>query len=404
MKRIPRTDYLIQLIDVMETPDIKVITGIRRAGKSELLRSFMEYVHENRSDANIIHIDFRSTDYEELLDRKNLEQFIKSSYKENAYNVVCIDEIQMCKGFEIAINSLYTTMDYDLYVTGSNAFLLSSDLATLFTGTSIEICVYPFSFCEFIKYYDDQDIDEAFDRFALEGGMSGAYVYKREEQKYRYIQNVYNTIITRDLHDRHRIRNVFVLKEISDFLMSNIGNITSIRNIAEKFNKAKTQTTNKTVGRYTELLCNAFLFYKFPRYDVVGLKYIASSDKYYLADHAFRYAMLGTKQMDYGRIYENIVAMELKRRGYEVYVGKLYKKEIDFVAMKRNEKLYIQVSDNITDPKTLERETSPLLAIRDAYPKLLIARTRHEKTQYEGIQIVDLARWLLEKKEDENAF
>jgi hypothetical protein len=397
MKIIQRDFYLNQLIDVMNTPDIKVITGLRRSGKSKLMLSFIDYVMNNVKNANIIHIDFRSSEYDELLDRKKLESYIKDRYLDNYYNLVCIDEVQMCKEFEKAINSLYTTNKFDIYITGSNAFLLSSDLATLFTGASFEISVYPFSFKEFIKYYEYNDIDYAFDRFLLEGGMSGSYVYNDINKKYQYINTVYTTIIQKDLLFRKKIKNDYILKETSDFLMSNVGNITSIRNIADAFVHNKTQTNNKTVGKYVDLLCKAFLFYNFPRYDVAGLKYISSSNKYYLADHSFRYAILGTKNMDYGHMYENIIAMELLRRGYEVYIGKLYQKEIDFVALKRNEKIYIQVSDDISNPKTFDREVKPLLSIKDAYPKIVIARTKHDETQYNGVRIIDIARWLLDK-------
>lgn len=393
MKIIKRQQYLNKLIDVMDTPDIKVITGIRRAGKTELMESFVQYVNENIENANIIHINFRSTDFEELLDRKKLEKYIKNNYVADAYNLVCIDEVQLCKNFEIAINSLYTTKKYDIYLTGSNAFMLSSDLATLFTGTSISIPVYPFSFKEYLEYYEYQDLDEAFESFLIDGGMSGSYLYKNEG-KYNYIKDVYNTIIERDLMKRKKVRNPYILKETANFLMSNIGNITSIRNITKKFNNNETTVSNKTVGNYTQYLCEAFVFYMFPTYDVKGLKYISSSNKYYLADHSFKYALLGRKDMDYGHVYENIVAMELLRRGYEVYVGKLYKKEIDFIATRRDEKIYIQVSDDISNQNTFKREVGPLLSINDAYPKMVIARTKHEETIHEGIRIVDISRWL----------
>ena len=300
-----------------------------------------------------------------------------------------------CNNFEKAINGLHASEKYDIYITGSNAFLLSSDLATLFTGRTFEIKVYPFSFSEFQQYFKYDNNYDAFDKYVLEGGMSGSYLYKDIEAKYNYINEVYHTLIVRDIRTKYHIRNVALMDRISDFLMDNISNLTSARSLADTFNSNKDKINHKTVGSYMQYLCNAFAFYKVRRYDIQGKKYLSSNEKYYLCDHSFRYAKLGTKNMDYGRVYENIVAIELMRRGYEIYVGTLYKKEIDFVAIKRDEKIYIQVSDDISGEKTFEREVSPLLAIRDAYPKILIARTRHDSYQYEGILIIDIADWLI---------
>ena len=205
-----------------------------------------------------------------------------------------------------------------------------------------------------------------------------------------------DTLIVRDIHKKYGIRNPELMNRIVDFLMDNVSNLTSARSISDTLATNKDKLNHKTVGSYIQYLCNAFAFYRIRRYDIQGKKYLSSNNKYYLSDHTFRYAKLGTKNMNYGRTLENVVAIELLRRGYEVYVGVLYKKEIDFVAVKRNEKIYIQVSDNISDEKTFAREVNPLLHIKDAYPRLLIARTRHEAYQYEGIQIVDISDWLLQ--------
>lgn len=393
MKIIER-DYLKELISVIGTPDIKVITGVRRSGKSKLLEEFKNYIVQNVVGNNVIEIDFNSLDYESLKEYHRLNEYIEERYIKGKNNFVLIDEVQMCEEFEKTINSLHASEKYDIYITGSNAFLMSSDLATLFTGRTYEIEVFPFSFKEYLKYNENSNIDEAFNNFVREGGMSGSYLYKEEEQKYKYILDVYKTLIVRDICEKYKIRNVELLDNLTNFMMDNISNITSVRNITNSLNKIDNELNNKTVGSYIEYLCNAYLFYKIKRYDIQGKKYLDSQDKYYLVDPTFKFAKLGTKNMNYGRVYENIVAMELLRRGYEVYVGEMYNSEVDFVAMKRNEKIYIQVSDNISDDKTLERETSSLLKIKDAYPKIILARTMHDTYQYEGIQIYDIARWL----------
>lgn len=395
MKLIER-EYLDKLIDVIGTPDIKVITGVRRSGKSKLLEAFKEYVLNNIEDANIISINFNLLEYEDLRDYIKLNEYIENKYISGKKNFLCIDEIQLCEGFELAINSLHAEEKYDIYITGSNAFLLSSDLATLFTGRTFEIKIYPFSFKEYLKYYEYDDIDEAFDKYVLEGGMSGAYLYKNNEDKYNYISEVYNTLIVRDIIRRYNIKNKDLLNNLNDFLMENISNITTTRNIEKEFIKNGNIITNKTIGKYIEYLCNAFLYYKIKRYDIQGKKNLSTQDKYYLVDQGFKYAKIGTKNINYGRVYENIVAIELLRRGYELYVGELYKTEIDFVAIKQDEKIYIQVSDDISNESTFKREVNSLLKIRDAYPKILIARTKHDIYQYEGIKIIDIAKWLVQ--------
>ena len=396
MKIIER-DYLKDLISIIGTPDIKVITGVRRSGKSKLLEQFKEYIEKNIENYNIIYINFSLLEFEQLNEYHKLNDYIESKYIQNKNNFVLIDEVQMCNGFERTINSLHASEKYDIYVTGSNAFLLSSDLATLFTGRTFEIEIFPFSFEEYLKYYQYKDIDLAFDKFVLDGGMAGSYLYENEEKRYNYILDVYKTLIVRDINEKYNIKNNELLDNLTNFMMDNISNITSVRNITNSLNKFDNTLNHKTIGLYIQYLCNAFLFYKVKRYDIQGKRYLESLDKYYLVDQTFKYAKLGIKNMNYGRSYENIVAIELLRRGYDIYVGELYNTEIDFVVMKRNEKIYIQVSDNIEDEKTFNREVNSLLKIKDAYPKILIARTKHNNYLYEGIQIYDIAKWLMEK-------
>ena len=397
MKLIQRTFYLEKLINTMNTPDIKVITGVRRAGKSKLLEEFKDYIINNVKDYNIIHINYNLTKFENLKEYHKLIEYVENNYISNKHNFLLIDEVQMCIDFEKAINNFHAEEKFDIYITGSNAFLMSSDLATLFTGRTFEIKIYPFSYKEFLNYYNIENSDKAFDNYVFEGGLSGAYLYKENDEKYNYVNDIYNTLIKRDICNKYKIKKDHLLDMINDFLMDNISNLTSIRNIADSLTNNKDKINHKTVSSYINYLCNAFLFYKIRRYDIQGKKYLSSQDKYYLVDHSFKYAKLGTKNINYGRVYENIVAIELLRRGYEVYVGTLYEKEIDFVATKRNEKIYIQVSSDIGDDfdnDTFRREVDPLLKIKDAYPKMIIARTKHDDYQYEGIHIVDIANWL----------
>ena len=395
MKIIERKDYLDRLIRLKDTPDIKIITGLRRSGKSELVRAYMEWIRTNE-DTNIIYVDFADLKFDDLKTYKELYNFCEGQYIDGKTNVIVVDEVQMCEKFELAINSLYNSRKYDIYITGSNAFLLSSDLSTLFTGRFIEIPVYPFSFAEYCEYYGyDSNTANVLDSYVMNGGLSGAYVYSEKEDQASYIKDVYTTIIKRDLVDKYGIKEEALLDSLTDYMMDNISNLTSASKISNVFKQNKVETNHITIGNYMKYLCSAFMFYKVKRYDIRGKKYLETSDKYYLSDLGFRYAMLGTRNMDYGRAYENIVALELLRRGYEIYVGKLYQKEIDFVAMKQNEKLYIQVSDNISDSDTLERELSPLRAIKDAYPKILIANTKHDDYDIEGIKVLDLTNWLM---------
>ena len=360
------------------------------------MRSYIDYINSIDANANVIYVDFFNLDYDELKDYKALNNYVKGRYKAGKNNYLFVDEIQLCNKFELVINSFHNSGNYDIYITGSNAFLLSSDLATLFTGRYIEIHIFPFSFKEYCNYYSEEKADDLLDRYLMQGGLAGSYVYNSENDKRSYIADVYATIVKRDLVDKYNLPDTVVLEHLSSFLMDNISNLISPNKIADTISGNITETNHVTIGRYVKYLCSAYMFYDIKRYDIRGKKYLQTSEKYYLCDLGFRYALLGTRNMDYGRAYENVVCIELLRRGYDVYVGKLYQKEIDFVATKGSEKIYIQVSDNISDEATLSREITPLLQIKDAYPKMLIAKTGHDMYQNEGVKIVDIVKWLSE--------
>ena len=397
MKIIDRDMYLNTMIRVIDTPDIKVITGVRRSGKSKLLELFKKYIEKNIDNSNIIHINYNLKKFDNLLIGDKLYNYIDDNFDENKENYVLIDEIQKCNGFEDVINSIHAEEKYHIYITGSNAFLLSSDLATLFTGRTFEIKIYPFSFEEYMKYFNYDNHYLAFNTFMQDGGMSGSYLYKELVDKNNYLSDIYNTLILRDIVQKYNIKNEDLLKKLSDYLLDNVSNLTSSTKIENLLKSSNQTADHKTIAKYIEYLCNAYAFYKVRRYDIKGKKYLNTQDKYYLVDTSFRRAILGRKNEDYGRILENIVAIELLRRGYEIYVGTLYEKEVDFVAMKNDEQIYIQVTDNLESEKVLNREITPLLNIRDGYKKIIIAKLNHEGYIKEGIEIIDIADWLLNK-------
>ena len=394
MKIIDRPIYTRRFDGLRNTPEIKIITGVRRAGKTQLLNAIGRRA-KIATNANIIHIDFSDLENEPLKEYHRLHEFVLANAVKGSTNLLLIDEIQECKDFEKAINSLYNKSIFDIYLTGSNAFLLSSDLATLFTGRQIEIPVLPFAFSEYAAYFENEkDLEMLFDQYVIDGGLPGSYLYSSRQERIAYIQSVFQTIVTRDLVQKFHLREPAVLRHLAEYLLDNIGNLTTANKSATQLVQNKISTNHVTATNYLEYLTQAFLFYPVKRYDIRGKKYLATNEKYYVSDLGFRYAQLGQRNMDYGRAYENLVFLELLRRGYEIYVGKHYELEIDFIAIKGTQKIYIQVSDDISSPTTLQRELTPLQKIPDDYPKLLLARTRHPLIDHSGIQIINLANWL----------
>ena len=394
MKLIKRKVYLDRLLNLRGTPDVKIITGVRRAGKSKLLAALRERIL-SEENSNVIFIDLLDLSNEKLRDYHALNDFVFAQTKEGIENVLMIDEVQECASFERTINSLQNTGRYDIYLTGSNAFLLSSDLATLFTGRQMEIPVFPFSFAEFCDYFSDEtDREHLLDRYLIEGGLAGSYAYRNERDRTAYVKEVFETILTRDLVQKFRLTEPTVLRRLAEYLMDNVSNLTSPNKTCTQLAQNKIATNHVTAANYMDYLTRAFLFYPTKRYDVHGKKYLATLEKYYLSDLGFRYAILGRRNMDYGRALENIVYLELLRRGYEVYVGKVGDFEVDFIAMRGSEKMYVQVSTDISDKETFRREIAPFAKIKDAYPRLLLARTHQPEYDYEGLRIANLADWL----------
>lgn len=396
MRTILRENYLKQLFRVKGTPDIKVITGIRRAGKSFLLKDFARILLEKYSNINLITLDLTDLENEKLLEYHALYNHIVNSIDESKDNILIIDEVQLCPKFELAINSLHSKNKCDIYLTGSNAFMFSSALATLFTGRHIEIHILPFSFKEYLDYYNIINSPQmlTIDEYALKGGLAGSYMYSAESDRILYLSTIYETILNKDLVQRNKVTDLTLINRITDFLMDNVGNIVSIPKIANTLTSNQHKTNHITVGNYIKYLVDAFVVYPARKWDIKGKKYLNGGTKFYLSDTGIRFAKLGTRKIDYGHIYENLVFLELKRRGYDIYVGQLYDGEVDFVTIKNGEIAYFQVSDDISSQATLERELKPLLKIRDSYPKYLIANTGHPTTDYDGIKILDLKAWL----------
>lgn len=395
MRIIRRDKYMNDLYAVKNSPDIKIITGVRRSGKSFLMKMYIDELERIETNINIVRINFNDLENEYLKDYQLFHDFIMKRYDKTKTNYLFIDEVQMCPNFELAINSIHNKRIYDIYLTGSNAFLMSSDLATLFTGRYIEIEVFPFSLKEFKEYFNESDDYQAFDRYLQYGGFPGSYVYSDEDKGLSYVNNVIDAVILKDIIKRNAVRETSIMNKLVSFLMDNISSLTSPNALSNYLTSKGSKIDHKTIDTYLDYLSRAFVFYKVKRYDIKGKTYLLTNNKYYLVDIAPRIARLGHRNIDSGRLFENLVAIELMRRGYEIYVGKLYQKEVDFVAVKGNEKFYIQVADNISSSDTLERELNPLRQIKDAYPKMVIANTRSLDYDIEGIKILDLAKWLL---------
>lgn len=402
---INRPEYLNQLIQNKDVDLVKIITGIRRCGKSSLLDLFHQYLLENDvAEENIIHMNLESLRYRHLLDYLSFYDYVCERIPKNGKTYLIFDELQVVERWEKAIESFRLDFDVDIYITGSNAYLMSAEFATLLTGRYVEIRMLPLSFKEFLDFYHfDVAItkEEKFQKYLQFGGMPILREYQfNEVRSNQVLEGIYTTVILKDILQHNNQADQLLLNKIVMFLCSNIGSITSPNNIGNVLSnegdiKKEKNIAGKTVNKYIDMLRSAFIFYSIGRYDVKGKQLLKTLEKNYIIDMGFRNMLLGYRDADRGHILENIVFLELMRRDYRVYIGKVGEREVDFVAEKPSEKLYIQVTESMLSPDIRERELKPLRMISDNYEKIVLSMDRNYITSYDGIKSLNLIDWLL---------
>lgn len=390
---IIRETLLAQLNQWKNKKVIKVITGVRRSGKSTLMRQFAEKLQkEGVKKKQCLEINFEDFRFQKLLDAHSLYDYVKKHLQPEK-NYLFFDEIQMVPNFQKIINSLFLLDNVDIYITGSNAYLLSGELATLLSGRYVEIKVLPLSFAEFYGA-TGKDKDKTFQEYLKQGGFPYLLGLPSDMQ-YAYLESIVSTVLLKDVSQRLHLTDISLLQTIMQFLADNIGNITSAKKIADYLTSSGRKTSYVTVVNYIKALTDAFLLYKADRFDIKGKAYLQSLSKYYIADLGLRNYLLGGKVADLGFMLENIVFLELCRRGFSVQIGKVGTKEIDFIARKADELIYYQVAASILDANTFQREISPLQSVKDNYPKVLLTLDRYSLGQ-DGINQKNLVDWLLE--------
>lgn len=404
---IDRPEYLTQLIQNKDVDLVKIVTGIRRCGKSSLLDLFHQYLSTNNvPDANIIHMNLESLRYRNLTDYLSFYDYVSALIPATGKTYLIFDELQVVEHWEKAVESFRLDFDVDIYITGSNAYLLSTEFSTLLSGRYVEIRMLPLSFKEFLTFYEFETaitMEEKFQKYLQFGGMPILKEYHfNEPRSNQALEGIYSTVVLRDILQRNNHVDQNMLHKIMLFLCSNIGSITSPNSIGNVLsNEGDIQqfkgknVAGKTVDKYTSMLRSAFIFYSVGRYDVKGKQLLKTLGKHYIIDMGFRNMLLGYRDADRGHIIENIVFLELLRRDYRVYIGKVGETEVDFVAEKPNDKLYIQVTESMQSPETRERELRPLRIIQDNYEKIVLSMDRDFITSYEGIKSLNLIDWLL---------
>lgn len=404
---INRPEYLAQLIQNKDVDLVKIVTGIRRCGKSSLLDLFHQYLSANNvPTANIIHMNLESLRYRNLTDYLSFYDYVNALIPESGKTYLIFDELQVVEHWEKAVESFRLDFDVDIYITGSNAYLLSTEFSTLLSGRYVEVRMLPLSFKEFLTFYEFENaitIEEKFQKYLQFGGMPILKEYHFNESRINQaLEGIYSTVVLRDILQRNNHVDQNTLHKIILFLCSNIGNVTSPNSIGNVLsNEGDIQqfkgknVAGKTVDKYISMLRSAFIFYSVGRYDVKGRQLLKTLGKHYIIDIGFRNMLLGYRNTDRGHIIENIVFLELLRRDYRVYIGKIGECEVDFVAEKPNDKLYIQVTESMQSPETRERELRPLRMIPDNYEKIVLSMDRDFITSYEGIKSLNLIDWLL---------
>lgn len=405
---IVRKEYLDQLMAWKDEQVIKVVTGIRRCGKSTLLKQFQaELLGQGVAREQIISINFEDLDYEHLLDYRALYAYIRERLCPDKMTYIFLDEIQNVESFQKVVDSLFVKENTDIYITGSNAYLLSGDLATLLTGRYIEISILPLSFAEFRSDSESSD-DAVLAAYMQYGGFPYLTVMDRTDEKAEtYLEGIYNTVVVRDIEDRQRrkpndpnvrrISDITLLKTIARYLAGVVGSPVSVRSVADYLVSSGRKVSPNTVDDYMEALRESFIFYPVERFDIVGKQVLKANRKWYMVDLGLRNHILPRRRYDLGFSIENIVYFELLRRGYKVNIGKYGDTEVDFVAQKQGKLIYIQVTADLTNEETFAREVRPLQGIRDNYEKIILTLDRLTIGNYEGIQVIHLIDWLMKK-------
>lgn len=395
---IERKEYLNKLITWKDKQLIKIVTGVRRCGKSVFLKMYQDYLKNNGvKESQIVTINFEDLDYEELTNYKKLYNYLKEKLIPNKMTYIFLDEIQNVDQFPKVLDSLYIKDNVDIYVTGSNAYMLSSEIATMISGRYIQIEMLPLSFKEYMESTGNMnDGGIKYTEYLQNSSFPYALQLKNQPDEIRdYLEGIYNTIVVKDIVHRKNITDTMMLKSVLKFVSDNIGNPLSSKKISDTMTSLGRKINSRTVEKYLEAFSESYIIYPAKRYNIKGKEYLKSLEKYYIVDIGMRYMLLGSKMMDTGHILENVVYLELLRRGYDVYVGKIDNYEVNFVAQNHKGTIYYQVALTVRDEKTLQRELRPLQSIRNHYPKVILTMDEDPEIQYDGIRRINARDWLL---------